>query len=117
LSVLLLLLQAAVPLVHHAGENESCITAPLRALAATADSGTALDQTHGTEAQRPNGHDPLHCLFCRTISRLDGNGQFVPQPTLIAAESSSQSIPVADEIIFKLDLTGECPTRAPPVSV
>jgi hypothetical protein len=117
LSVLLLLLQAAVPLVHHAGESESCFAVSMGSHAGTAGTGTALDPSRGTEAQDASGHDPLHCLFCRTISRLDGHGQTVPLSGTVVVEATGESISLTDEVIPHHDLTNDLPTRAPPVSV
>jgi hypothetical protein len=117
LSVLLLLLQAAVPLVHHTGVNESCI-AGSTSFAATVESAAAaaLDRGDATPGQRSGGHDPLHCLFCRSISRTDGNGLAVTSVTLVVGQASNPLSVTGHEVAHGHDASAEIPARAPPVS-
>jgi hypothetical protein len=115
MSTLLILLQAVVPTVHQAESNDSCIAGLPHHGVASPVTGDLAYQPDGASA--PSGqpdHDPLHCLLCRSVSRIDGQATTPSSVGTINVPSASRLLSSDDSYVPSLVQIGSHSLRAPP---
>ncbi len=113
-SSLLILIQGVAPVVHMAGIGDSCIAGLPRVDGRAC--AVALQTGHDSTADRDQAaHNPLHCLLCRSVSRVDGQASLLASVGVVSVPSASRFLSRDDVFVPSLAPTRSLSLRAPPI--
>ena len=110
LAVCLLVLQAALPLVHLVHEAQCAASAC--DLPESANGSTFAEPASAVASTQPE-HDSLLCLLCRAFSRQDGQGVLATVPASVAPAISNTPT-LHNPLVVSSDPFGPIASRAPP---
>jgi hypothetical protein len=109
LGVVVLFLQAALPLVHHPYDSQFAGVGPT----ASPDGSVVLTSSGAAASQHQDSHESLLCLFCRALNRQEGQGVLAAN-VLEMAHATNGPLFLFSLITVPGDYSAANLSRAPP---